>query len=85
MSSDLANNSVIRFLKISRRRNGLFADFKVKGERAGVVFTASISVDIAAADVDPTDPLEKIIEVCACMAEKELKRASFQFEGLPSI
>jgi hypothetical protein len=82
---DLAENNVIRFINISRKKDGIFANFKVKGLRGGVTFSASISVDISAAEVDPADPLEKIIEECAKMAVKELKRSEFCFEGLANI
>ncbi len=83
--SNLAENNVIRFINITRKKDGIFANFKAKGVRAGVFFTASISVDIAAAEVDPADPLEKIIEVCAKLSEKELKQSQFQFEGMVTI
>ncbi len=62
---DLAENNVIRFINITRKKEGIFANFKVKGIKGGVVFSASISVDITAAEVDPGDALEKIIEECA--------------------
>lgn len=83
--TDLAENNVIRFINITRKREGIFANFKVKGQRGGVVFTASISVDITDAEVDPADPLEKIIEECAKLAVKEFKRAEFAFEGVAAI
>ena len=82
---DLADNNVIRFINISRKKEGIFANFKVKGIKGGVVFTASVTVDITAAEVDPGDALEKIIEECAKLAVKELKRSEFAFEGLANI
>ena len=83
--TDLAENFVVRFINISRKKDGIFANFKVKGEKAGTIITASISVDISAAEVDPADPLEKIIEQSAKMAVKEVKKAEFNFEGLANI
>lgn len=85
MPQSLTDNNVIRFVNITKRKNGIFANFKVKGIRAGVVFGASISVDIAVADVGPEDPLEKIIEECATIGITQFKRAEFQFEGLAAI
>ena len=82
---DLAENNLIRFKNISRKKESMYANFKVKGIRAGVTFTASISVDIAAAEVHPGDVLEKIIEECARIGVDEFKRAEFQFEGLTVI
>ncbi len=82
---DLAENCVIRFINISRKKDGIYANFKVKGERGGVTFAASISVEISTAEVDPGDPLEKIIEESAKMAVREFKRADFCFEGLANI
>jgi hypothetical protein len=61
------------------------SDFKVKGLRNGVNFTASISVDLSAAELHPGDILEKIIEDCARLGVNEFKKADFQFEGLTSI
>jgi hypothetical protein len=82
---NLAENNVIRFINISRRKEGIFANFKVKGQKGGTSFAASISVDISAAEVDPADPLEKIIEESAKMAVKEFKKAEYAFEGLAAI
>jgi hypothetical protein len=82
MSDDLAENNLIRFKNISRKKEAIYANFKVKGIRAGVNFSASISVDISAAEVHPGDVLEKIIEECARIGVKEFKNAEFQYEGL---
>ena len=82
---DLAENNLVRFKNISKRKDGIFANFKVKGLRGGAAFTASIAVDIAAAEVHPGDSLEKIIEACARIGIKEFQRSEFQFEGISSI
>jgi len=79
---NIADNNMIRFINITKKKDGIFANFKVKGIRGGTSFSASISVDISSAEVDPTDPLEKIIEQCARMAVREFKKAEFQFEGM---
>lgn len=82
---DLAENNVIRFTNVTRKKNALFANFKVKGLRNGVVFSASIAVDITALDLNPADPLEKIVEECARLGVKEFKKADFQFEGISAV
>ncbi|MBS0615222.1 MAG: hypothetical protein JSR58_01555 [Verrucomicrobia bacterium] len=82
---DLAENNLIRFKNISKKKETMYANFKVKGVRSGVNFSASISVDISAAEVHPGDVLEKIIEECARIGAKEFAKAEFQFEGLSSI
>lgn len=82
---DLAENNLIRFKNISRKKDSIYANFMVKGIRAGVNFSASIQVDISAAEVHPGDVLEKIIEECARIGLKEFQNAEFQFEGLQSI
>ncbi len=82
---DLSENNIIRFKNISRKKDSIFANFMVKGLRAGVNFSANIQVDISAAEVHPGDVLEKIIEECARIGVKEFKGAEFQFEGLQSI
>lgn len=82
---NLADNFVVRFINISRKKEGMFANFKVKGIKGGTSVTASIAVDIMEAEVDPTDPLEKIIEECARIAVKELKKSEFQFEGMALV
>lgn len=82
---ELSENNLIRFKNISKKKETMFANFKVKGLRAGVNFSASISVDISAAEVHPGDILEKIIEECARIGVKEFRKAEFQFEGIGSI
>lgn len=82
---NIAENNLIRFININKKKDGIFANFKVKGIKGGTSFSASISVDISAAEVDPADPLEKIIEHCARMAVREFKKSEFQFEGIAAI
>jgi hypothetical protein len=82
---DLAENNLIRFKNISKKKETMIANFKVKGLRNGVNFTASISVDLSAAELHPGDVLEKIIEECARLGVNEFKKADFQFEGLTTI
>ncbi len=82
---DLTENNLIRFKNISKKKETMYANFKVKGIRGGVNFSASISVDISAAEVHPGDVLEKIIEECARIGIKEFKRADFQFEGMALV
>jgi hypothetical protein len=79
---NLAENNVIRFTNVTRKKDSLYANFKVKGLRNGVVFSASISVDITALELHSGDSLEKIVEECARHGVKEFKKADFQFEGL---
>lgn len=83
---NIAENNLIRFINITKKKDGMFANFKVKGIKAGTSFSASISVDLAAVEIDlAEDNLEKIIEECARVAVKEFKKAEFQFEGIQSI
>ncbi len=82
---DLAHNNLVRFKNISKKKEGIYANFKVKGVRNGTTFSASIVVDIDAAEVHAGDPLEKIIEECARIGVEEFQKSEFQFEGLTSI
>ncbi|MCB1112741.1 MAG: hypothetical protein H7A37_03940 [Chlamydiales bacterium] len=82
---NLAENNVIRFINISKKKEGVFANFRVKGIKGGTTFTASITVDIAAAGVDLADPMEKIIEECARIAAKDIREPKYQFEGIQNI
>jgi len=82
--NDLADNFLVRFIALKKKKEGLFANFKVKGMKGGVFFTTTISVDLAVADVHPGDPLEKIVDLCSKMAVKEFKKSDLQFEGIPS-
>ena len=81
----LEDNNLIRFTRISKKKEGLFANFTAKGVRGGTAFTANITVDLNSAEVDPGDSLEKIIEECAKIAERDVKKSQLQFEGLHSI
>ena len=82
---NLAENNLIRFINISKKKEGMFANYKARGVRGGTTFSASICVDIAAAEVDPTDTLEKIIEHCARIAVREFKKSELQFEGIAAV
>ena len=82
---DLAENNLIRFKNLTKKKESIYANFTVKGIRAGVTFSASIAVDIAAAEVHAGDVLEKIVEECARIGVSEFKKADFQFEGISSL
>ena len=82
---DLAQNNVVRFNGITKKKDGIYANFKVKGIRGGTYFTASLTVDILAAEVDLSDPLENIIEQCASLAVSEFKKSDFKFEGIVAV
>lgn len=82
---DLAKNNLVCFKNISSKKTGMFANFRVKGVRGGTSFTASIAVDIDAAEVNSGDSLEKIIEACARIGVEEFQKCEFQFEGLTAL
>lgn len=82
---NIAENNMIRFINITRKKDGMFANFKARGIKNGTAFSASIAVDIAAAKVDPSDTLEKIIEECARIAVRDFKTSELSFEGLVAI
>lgn len=82
---NIAENNLVRFINITKKKNGIFANFKVKGVKGGASFSASLAVDISAVEVDlATDPIEKIIDECASVAVKEFKKSDFRFEGISS-
>lgn len=81
---DLAENFLVRFIDLKKKKEGIFANYKVKGMKGGVVFSTTISVDIAVADVDASDPLEKIVDACSKLAIKQVKTSELQFEGVPA-
>lgn len=83
--NDFLENNLVRFKNIEKRKNGIFANFKVKGERGGAVFTASIAVDIDSADLSSVDSVETIIEMCAKIGIEEFKKCNFRFEGISSL
>lgn len=83
---NIVENNLIRFISITKKKDGLFANFRVKGIKGGAAFSSSISVDVASANLDlAQDNLEKIIEECARIGVKEFKKADFQFEGISSV
>ncbi len=83
--NDISENNLVRFMKITKKKNGIFANFRIKGMKGGSVYSTSIEVDIAAAEVDAGDPLEKIIDACARIAVREYKKTEPRFEGLAAI
>lgn len=82
--NNLAENNVVRFISVVKKKTGLFVNFRVKGIKGGATISSSISVDASQADVDWTDPLEKIIESCAKIALRMFE-ARFQFEGMAQV
>lgn len=83
--SNIAENNRIQFVSISKKKSGVFANFKVIGMKGGTTFSAKIQVDLAAANVDLADPMEKIIEECARIAAKDIKEPKYRFEGIEAI
>lgn len=81
---NLAENNLVRFISVTKKKEGLYANFRVKGVRNGAQYSASIAVDFSAADVDLADSLENIIEKSAPIAVKQLQ-SDLQFEGLIAI
>ncbi len=81
---NLAENNLIRFKNISRKKETIFANFQLKSLRSGIMISATIAVDIAVLELHPGDTLEKIIEKSAKEALREFKKADFQFEDLPN-
>ncbi len=82
---DIAENNVIRFKNITQKKEGIFANFKVQALHNGVTLSASISVDITALELHPGDTLEKIIEQCAHLGMKEIKKLNFHYEGIENM
>lgn len=78
---NIAENNLVRFISISKKKDGMFANYRVKGMKGGAVFSSSISVDIGQANVSAGDPLEKIIDECGRIAAR-LSETKLQFEGL---
>ncbi len=81
---DLAENNVVRFISITKKKDGLFANFRVKGMKGGATFSSSISVDLGQANVDASATLEEIIASCAKIAVRMFE-TKLQFEGLVSV
>jgi len=79
---NMAENNLVRFISITKKKNGFFANFKVKGIKGGATFSSSIAVDLNQAEIEITEPLEKIIAVSARIAVKEFEKSRFQFEGM---
>jgi hypothetical protein len=82
---NIAENNLIRFVNITKKKDGLFANFRAKGIKGGTKYSSSISISLQDAEVDLTESLESIIEKSARIAVKEYKSADVQFEGLQSI
>ena len=82
---DLVENNLVRFKGIKKKKDRMFADFKVRGIKGATTYSASISVDLSEAEVHPCDSLETIIEACAKVALREYQKSDVQFEGLEAI
>ena len=78
---NIAENNLVRFISITKKKEGLFANFRVKGMKGGAAFSSSISVDVGQANLGASDSLEKIIEECGKIAVR-LSETKLQFEGV---
>gem|GEM_PF-6638520 len=81
ITMDIAENHIVRFISITKKKGVLYANFRVKGVKGGATYSSSISVDISQAEVTAADPLEKIIDECGRIAERMFE-TKLQFEGL---
>lgn len=81
--SDMSQHNVVRFISISKKKEGFFANFRVKGLLGGASFSSAISVDMMQTGLDLTESLENIIQECARIAVKEFEKSKFRFEISP--
>jgi hypothetical protein len=81
---NIAENNLVRFISITKKKDGMFANFRVKGMKGGASFSSSIAVDIGQANVDAADSLEKIIAECGRIAVRMFE-VKVQFEGLAAV
>lgn len=81
---NIAENHVVRFISISKKKGVLYANFRVKGVKNGATYSSSITVDINQAELTAADSLEKIIEECGRIAERMFEM-KLQFEGLAMV
>ncbi len=81
---NIAENNLVRFISITKKKDGMFANFRVKGIKGGATFSSSISVDMNQANVDASHSLEKIIAECARIAVR-MSETKLQFEGLIAV
>lgn len=79
---NLAENNLVRFKNITKKKETLFANFKVKSIRGGMEFITSISVDISSLELHPGDTLEKIIEESGKKALREFRKTEFHMEDM---
>lgn len=82
---NIAENNLIRFINITKKKDGLFANFRAKGIKGGAKYSSSITVSLMDAEVELTDSLEAIIEKAAKIAVKDYQSAELQFEGIHMV
>lgn len=81
----LEDNNILRFVNISKKKSAIVANFKMKGLRRGVTYSATLSVDITALNIDLDKPLEEIISLSAKEAIKQFTQAEVLFEGFQTL
>ena len=81
---DLAENHLVKFISITKKKGAFFVNFRVKGVKGGATYSSSISVDISQTELTAIDSLEKIIKHCGKIAEKMFEM-KIQFEGLHNL
>jgi hypothetical protein len=78
--TNLADNNLIKFKNITKKKDSVFVNFNVKKISGGIVISSTIAVDISSLELHSSDTLEKIIIDCAQRAIKEIKKTDFVFE-----
>ena len=82
---NLAENNLVRFKNITKKKETIYANFRVKKIRGGIEFATNISVDISSLELHPGDTLENIIEQCGKKALREFKQTDYHMEELTSF
>jgi len=82
---NIAENNLVRFISISKKKTGLFANFRVKGMKGGASFSSSIAVDLSTSEVTAADTLERIIDEAARIAVREFEKSKLEFEGISAV
>lgn len=71
--NDLSQNHVIKFFNVSKRKDGMSANFKAKGVSGAVTYAVKIAVDLETCGLIGDEEIPAIIKTTASAAEREMQ------------
>lgn len=74
MKERIVENKRLQFINVSKKKEGIFVNFKVKFLLNGIYIHASVAIDVLETGIDPSKPLQDIVQEASHLAASALKK-----------